>query len=499
MHAHRMVLLICVTALLAVGGWSAPAVSKPRAKAQPRAQAIPANAAGNWLGTLRVSPAVRLRIVFRIMKAKSGALTAKMASPDQGADDIPVDGVTFKNGMLRLEVKTLRGSYAGKLSKNGASLAGTWTQLGNSFPLDMERVARIEARNRPQEPKKPTPYDDEIVSYGNGAAGIGLAGTLTKPRGAGPFPAVLLITGSGPQNRDEEMLGHKPFLVIADALTRRGIAVLRVDDRGVGGSTGDFSKATTQDFAGDALAGVAFLKSRPDIDGAKIGLIGHSEGGLIAPMAAMRSPDVAFIVLLAGPGIVGEQILTLQSALIGKAMGATDAAVAQNRALQERAFALLKTETDAAALRKALRALFEEKPAAAAASVPDARLAAKPVPKSGAPNPAVEAQITMMTTPWFRYFLTYDPRPALTQVRCSVLAVIGDKDLQVPARENAPAIEAALRAGRNMDWAVEVLPGLNHLFQTAKTGSPTEYALIEETVAPAALQRIGDWIEERVR
>ncbi len=266
------------------------------------------NLNGIWQGSLKIS-SVTLRIVFKVTVDKNGSYSATMDSPDQGAKDIPVDSVIYNDGNVKFVVGAVRGFFEGKVDFDNSTIKGEWHQSSMSLPLELKKIDKVEELKRPQEPKPPFPYNVEEVSYENKTAGIKLAGTLTFPKAKGPFPAVLLITGSGPQNRDEELFGHKPFLVIADYLTRRGIAVLRVDDRGIGKSTGKFSSATTEDFAGDVLAGVEFLKSNKNINPKEIGLIGHSEGGLIAPMVAVKSSDVAFIVLMAGPGLPGDQIL----------------------------------------------------------------------------------------------------------------------------------------------------------------------------------------------
>jgi dipeptidyl aminopeptidase/acylaminoacyl peptidase len=342
-----------------------------------------------------------------------------------------------------------------------------------------QSTANSTAQNRPQEPKKPYPYDEEEVGYENKRDGVKLAGTLTLPRGKGPIPAALLITGTGPQDRNESVSGHKPFLVLADYLTRQGIAVLRVDDRGVGGSTGSLADSTAENFAADVMAGIAFLKSRKEINPKQVGLIGHSEGGSIAPMVAAQNDDVAFIVLMAGTGLTGEETLYLQGALILKAGGASAEQLAKQRATQESMFKILKEEKDPATTEKRLheelsRNLTEE----------DKKKAEQ----------AIMANIKRVNTPWFRHFLTFDPRPALQKVKCPVLALNGENDLQVPANENLREIGAALKAGGNKDVTVVRLPKLNHLFQTSETGSPNEYAKIEETIAPVALKTIGDWI-----
>jgi pimeloyl-ACP methyl ester carboxylesterase len=325
------------------------------------------------------------------------------------------------------------------------------------------------------------------VTYRNDAAGITLSGTLTAPSGAGPFPAVILISGSGAQDRDETIFQHKPFLILADALTRQGIAVLRVDDRGVGGSTGSVSKSTTEDFAGDVLAGIALLKSRSEIDARKIGLIGHSEGGLIAPLVAARSDDVAFIVLMAGTGLPGEDILLMQGQLIAKVMGADQKGLEKQRNLQTSLFKVMKTQTDSQKVAAELRQAFKS-------SLSEADLK-----KAGDIDKLIDAEVKKVESPWFRFFLTFDPRPTLAKVRCPVLALNGEKDLQVPPKENLAEIEKALKQAGNTHVTTRELPGLNHLFQTCKTGSVAEYGVIEETIAPSALKAIGEWVQEQVK
>jgi pimeloyl-ACP methyl ester carboxylesterase len=418
-----------------------------------------------------------LRIVVHVGQDSTGRLSSSIDSPDQGAMGLEVDATTFASDTLRLELTRLGASFSGRMSDDGARISGEWHQGGQSLPLALARADSIAPPRRPQEPDRPYPYVEEQVSYPGGAAGVSLAGTLTRPSGAGPFPCVLLITGSGPENRDEMVFGHRPFLVIADHLTRHGIAVLRVDDRGVGGSTGSTENATSEDFAADVLAGLDFLRARPDIDSKHIGLIGHSEGGLIAPMVAGRSEHVAFIVLLAGPGVPGEQILFAQGQAILRAMGKSEQELAQERRVQERLFAIAKQPLDSAAVaarvREAFRAEHIDSVAAAA---------------------QIRASIGVARSRWFRFFLTYDPRPALRKLRCPVLALNGGKDMQVPPRQNLPEIERSLKAGGNRDFETRELPGLNHLFQTCTTGAPTEYASIEETFAPAALDAMTEWI-----
>jgi pimeloyl-ACP methyl ester carboxylesterase len=437
--------------------------------------AKPSDIDGIWSGTLEAG-AITLRIVFHITNTEDG-LTATMDSPDQNAKGLPVTAVTRSGSSLILELKQVGGKFEGKISGDLTTVDGTWTQGGTNLPLTLKRVkdATELERRRPQNPKKPYPYREEEVSYDNKAAGIRLAATLTVPPGNGPFPAVVLITGSGPQDRDESLLGHRPFLVLADYLTRQGITVLRADDRGIGQSGGNFATATTADFATDAEAGVAYLKTRPEADPQKIGLIGHSEGAIIAPMVAARNPDVAFLVMMAGSGVPGDEILVAQVLLISEASGRSHAQAEQSAAEEREILALVKQEKDNAVLEKELREKL-------AGKIPEARLG---------------VQIKALDSPWFRYFVEYDPATALRRVTCPVLAITGEKDLQVPPKQNLPAIRKALEAAGNKNFEVVELPGLNHLFQTAKTGAPSEYAEIEETMSPVAIEKIASWILKR--
>ncbi|MGI8783133.1 MAG: alpha/beta hydrolase family protein [Acidobacteriota bacterium] len=441
---------------------------------------------GVWIGTLDAG--AKLRLVVRITAGADGSLIGKLDSPDQGALGITIDSVTLKNKTLRFELKVIGGVFEGTLDEPGTEISGNWSQGGFSAPLVLKKTDGAPELNRPQEPQKPHPYDEEEVVYENAPARIRLAATLTLPRSAQPVTAVVLLTGSGAQDRDESVAGHRPFLVLSDYLTRKGIAVLRADDRGVGGSTGKVSTSTSEDFASDALAGVAYLKTRKEIDPKRIGLVGHSEGGLVAPLAAGRSDDVAFVVLMAGPGLPGEDILLLQSKLIFAAVGLNQDLVAKSLELNAQVYSILRKEQDPVAAEKALRELW--KTSSATFSETEKTLL-------GFSDAIWEAQIKQVLSPWFRYFLSYDPRPALSKVRCPILAIIGERDLQVPAKQNLAAIESALKEAGHKSYAIRELPGLNHLFQTAKTGAPTEYAQITETISPAVLELIGNWILEK--
>jgi uncharacterized protein len=434
--------------------------------------AKPSDIDGTWAGSVDFGT-MKLRVVFHIVNTEDGLITT-MDSPDQGASNIPTTSTTRSGATLKVEARGIGASFEGKISADLSSIDGTFTQAGSPHPLLLKRVkdqAELE-RKRPQNPVKPYPYREEEVTYDNKAQNVTLAATFTIPQGTAPFPAVLLITGSGPQDRDESLFGHKPFLILSDYLTRHGIAVLRADDRGVGKSTGVFANATTADFAIDTEAGVAYLKTRKEVDPHKIGLIGHSEGGVIAPMVAARSKDVAFIVMMAGTGVPGDQVLVAQGEAIQVASGKNPEEAAKSAAKEREMLALVESEKDQAVLEKKLKEKM-------AGEVPEAQIG---------------LQIGQITSPWFRYFLTYDPATALRKVTCPVLVLNGSLDKQVLPAQNLPAIRKALEEGGNKHFEIAELPGLNHLFQTAKTGSPMEYAEIEETMSPVALEKIASWI-----
>ena len=379
----------------------------------------------------------------------------------------------------------------------------TWSVLLTialpSLGVPMEVASQDQNPPRPQDPVEPFPYVSEDLRYPNPESGNTLAGTFTRPSSGGPFPAVILIAGSGRADRNEALLGHRPFLVLSDHLTQQGIAVLRFDKRGVGESTGDFAAATSRDFASDVLAGVAYLKTRDDVDAEAIGLAGHSEGGLIAPMAAVASEDVSFLVLMAGPGVNGERILQGQRALIARASGVPEQAIARSQQLLNAVLQILKSGTDTERNREAITGIVRA--GLQGASAEDrARLGITDEPSL---ERAVAAQLEQMqvgqlNTPWFRYLLTYEPAQTIARVRVPVLAINGQNDLLVPWEENLDEIEAALVRGGNADFEIHALPGLNHLFQHSETGAPSEFRTIEETWSVEAMELIADWILKTV-
>jgi pimeloyl-ACP methyl ester carboxylesterase len=425
--------------------------------------------AGTWLGTLEL---VSVRVVVNIERDAGGNLGGTLDSPDQGGFGIPLSRVEVSGNLVTLAADSLALVFTGELSEDARQLSGTLLQAGESFPLSLERQpGRLDYR-RPQDPLPPLPYESADVSFASDAPDVTLAGTLVWPSGAGPFPAVVLISGSGPQNRDEELLNHRPFLVLADALVRAGVAVLRYDDRGFGESTGDFAAATSADFALDAQGAVRFLSSQAEFPVATLGLAGHSEGGLLAPLVAREKSEVDFLVLLAAPGVDGKTILISQSRAVAAAQGVPGPELDAVEAQQQAAYACFGApDAPIAALDACLRAALV-----------------------GVTGADLEATLTTLETPWMRYFVTYDPAPVLRQTQIPVLALNGSLDLQVLAPLNLGAIDSALREAENPAVSIRELAGLNHLFQHAVTGLPSEYGSIEETFAPEALTLITDWI-----
>ncbi len=434
---------------------------------------------GIWEGRLQY-PGLELRIVFRIEKSPVGTLTAFLVTPDQDDREVLANRVVYQDRDLHVEVATVGGAFDGTVMETDNVIEGVWTQGRITQPLLLARVGEIFRHPRPQEPRPPYPYDSEDVTFDSPGADASFGGTLTIPEGGRPLPGVVLISGGGAQDRDGTMLRHRPFLVLADHHSRNGIAVLRYDDRGVGESGGDRAEATTADYAGDAEAAFLYLRSRPEIDPAKIGLIGHSEGGLIAPMVAVRDSRVAFVVMVSSPGLPGDEYNYQYEESVGRAFGMSDEIIAAKRDMQERIYAVLLSDDSAqVAAEKISNIMLEADP-----NMPPSRM---------------EGAIQRFVSPWFRFALAYDPGATLSKVRCPVLALYGGKDIQVPAEGNADAVETALRRGGNRDYRVETVPGLNHIFQTARTGLPDEYGKIDETFSPVALDIITEWILDRTR
>jgi alpha/beta superfamily hydrolase len=447
---------------------------------------------GNWEGKIRVGTEVR--VVFHFVKDSSGNISATTDSPDQGVKAIPCSDVSVQGDSIFLKVPSANGSYSGLIT-DSVSIRGKLKQ-GISFELNLKKVDKVAGLNRPQNPQPPFPYISEDIEYDNGAKTLHYGATITIPHGKGPFPAVLLITGSGPQNRDEEIMEHKPFAVLADYLTRKGIIVLRVDDRGVGKSTGDFSKSTTADFAIDAENSLNFLKSRPEVDQKKIGLMGHSEGGMIAPMLAAKRKDIDFIILLAGPGEKISKLVEDQNAALYRSAGINEKAIQSFRPFFQKMVVLINESNDVSTLDKKLESSLNEW---RKNTEPAYVLATTRIYNDSSQKLFIETINGTLFTPWFKYFLQFDPQVYLRQLHCKVLALNGEKDLQVASKPNLAGIKESLQKAGTKKYDIVEVPQLNHLFQTCKTCTIMEYGQLEETFSPVALNLVGDWIEKNIK
>lgn len=442
---------------------------------------------GDWYSALKIG-GTQLRLNLNLVKNDTG-YSGKLVSIDQGNSVIPIAWVKLNGSSFSFKTSVAGIEYDGVVRET--TIEGTFKQNGRPFPMTFgrEKIEKL-VYKRPQEPKPPFSYISEDITFLNSRDSIILAGTLTMPSSGSGFPVVVLISGSGPQNRDEELLGHKPFLVLADHLTKNGIAVLRYDDRGVNKSKGNFGKATSADFATDVDAAVQYLKTRKEIDAKKIGLIGHSEGGMIAPMVAARSKDIRFIVLMAGTGVPGKDIIILQQQLIAKAEGVySEKDMAESAAFTEEIAKIVTSGKD----EKTVSKEFVDFLKASWQKFPDS------TKKIYGTEAVFLMQSAQMNTPWMRFFLAYDPATALEKIRIPVLALNGSKDLQVWPGQNLPAIEKALKKAGNKKYTIKELPNLNHLFQECTTGAPSEYEKIETTIAAVVLDEITNWIRKQTQ
>lgn len=477
--AGRAATALLMAALVSLGGCGSDAAESPDA----------GDLAGSWSGSFFIlGDSVELLVTFE--EADSGGLSSRVSFPAQAIFD--VSAVTEADrDRIEVMVRSLGGRFAGRLRRDGSSIRGDWFQAGGKFRVELVPRSTPPEPRRPQEPKPPFPYLTREVEISHSGGEVVLSGTLTIPEGPGPFPAAVLVSGSGPQDRDESLFGHRPFLVLADHLTRAGIAVLRYDDRGVARSRGDFSMATSEDFAIDAIQAAEYLAGVQGIDPERIGIIGHSEGGIVAPMAAVRSPRVSFIVCLAGTGIPGRDLLELQTRLILEASGVPSPLVALNLRLQRELLAALLQAGDAEGAIEMARQKLE----ASWGGLPGAAITALGL--ASQVNRALEEQVGRVASPWMFFFLSFDPTTAFEEVKVPVLALNGTLDLQVPPEPNLRLIGEALKSGENPNVTTMELPGLNHLFQAATTGLPSEYGTIEETMSPEVLRIVAEWIHRQ--
>ncbi len=425
---------------------------------------------GYWKGQIDLG-GQQLEMAFNIKAAENG-YSATLDVPAQGAFDVPVDKTVFQDNHLQLTLSAMGASYSGTLK--GEAIEGEFTQHGMAFPLNLAKGEKEAPKARPQDPQPPFNYRAEEVTFTNKKEGNTLAGTLTIPEGDGPFPALVLVSGSGQQNRDEELMNHRPFWVIADYLSRRGVAVLRYDDRGMGGSTGEVLNATSLDFSYDAEAAFDYLLNRKEINASQVGILGHSEGGLINFMVAERRPEVAFLVSLAGPAVNGIEVLKEQQAAILRAQGMTEEAVQFSSNANAQLFEVVETSSDRVEADSLLRQLLKG---------------------WGYNEELTEQTVGQMASPWMYYFLKYDPTDAIVKTTCPALLLNGSKDLQVLASQNLPAYEKIIAEHGKTNLTLRELPDLNHLFQHCETGSPTEYVEIEETISPEVLEAIVEFVK----
>lgn len=426
---------------------------------------------GYWSGKLNLGP-TELELGFDIKAAENG-FSATLDVPAQGAFDVPVDKTVFQDNHLQLTLSAMGASYSGTLK--GEAIEGEFTQHGMAFPLNLARGEKEAPKARPQDPQPPFNYRAEEVTFTNKKEGNTLAGTLTIPEGDGPFPALVLVSGSGQQNRDEELMNHRPFWVIADYCARHGVAVLRYDDRGMGGSTGEVLNATSLDFSYDAEAAFDFLRNRKEINASQVGILGHSEGGIINFMVAERRPEVAFLVSLAGPAVNGIEVLKEQQAAILRAQGMSEEMVQFSGNANAQMFDIIEASSSREEADTLLRQLLKG---------------------WGYNEELTEQTVGQMASPWMYYFLKYDPTEAIVKTNCPALLLNGSKDLQVLASQNLPAYERIIAEHGKTNLTLRELPDLNHLFQHCETGSPNEYFTIEETISPEVLERIVEFVKK---
>jgi len=434
---------------------------------------------GNWTGTINAGVS-KFTFVFKLWIDDYKVLKVTLDSPEQDLKNIPVNEIIIKDDSLKLDIRSIQRRYYAVMNKNDLVINGLYIRNGQiNFPLLLKKVESEVILKRPQMPKKPYPYKEEEISFINENDGTRLAGTLTIPDGTAPFPSVILISGSGAQDRDESFFGHKTFLVIADYLTRNGVAVLRFDDRGVGGSSGDHLQATSKTNSEDVIYATGFLRSRNDINKRNVGLIGHSEGGLIASIVASKCPNIAYIILLGAPGTSIEENLYQQNEMIRMAEGESSNMIGLYNSLQKQIFSIIKEEANDSVAAVKLRSAY---------TMNRYQLLSPEQKKD------IDTRIKDLLTPYFKDIIKCDPSPFLQNVKCPVLAITGEKDLQASPTINLAAMDEAFKSGGNKNYKLIELPRINHMMQTCKKGTISEYANIEETISPLVLNTISEWI-----
>lgn len=466
---------------------------------------------GTWQGNLAIRGR-NIPILFHITKDAANQLNAKFDSPRQGALDLACDGVSVVGDSLLIKMKIINGRYAGKLSNDKKQLTGNWYQGVTILPLNLSHISDSLVRfsgeiKRSQTPKPPLPYKSEDVEYDNADKSVHFGATLTVPLPdsgvnyfrAPVYPTIVLITGSGKQDRDETIFDHKPFAVIADHLSRNGFAVLRVDDREAGKTTGNFNASTTADFAKDVETAITYLKTRKEVDTNYIGLLGHSEGGMIAPMVAAKRNDIKFIVLLAGPGVKTIDLMEQQTIDVMASDGRTKEDLEKYRPLYKELVTYILTEKDSAKIFDGASAIFKAWQKKVGDTVVKNTTGVTSAQTLSGYLTNYIRSLRSLSSPWFNFFMQFDPVVYLSQVKCPVLALNGSRDIQVSSKANLAGIEQALKAGGNQHYIVKEMPGLNHLFQHCHKCTVAEYEEMDETFSPEVLGIISSWLKENIK
>lgn len=430
-------------------------------------------------------PHRKILLLADFEKDSNNKINLKISIPTLRIFSIPVNDLLINKNKISFKVNKFKAAYTGVIKIDSNKIVGTWQQEGRRKKLILYREDKFIRLNRPQYPIKPYPYKSLSVKVPNKFDNIILAGTYTYPKGKGPFPSILLISGIGPQDRDETMYGHKPFLVLADYFTRLGFGVLRLDDRGTGESTGNFNNSTTLDFAHDAVSSIKFLKKLKGVDTTKIGIIGFNEGGIIASMVASKLNDIAFIVLLATPGLPGKDILLNQTTILQQKAGVAKKEIQQDIRINKKIFEIIENVKDSSTAVKKLEKVFKKFRRS---------LSKRDIHKRKYSFRVFQKKLKYMLGPWFKFYLKYNPLKSIKDVKCPVLILYGENDLQVSPKGNMEAIENALKKEGNYNVKAIIIPKLNHLFQVSKTGLPKEYSKIKQTFSPDAMKIISNWI-----
>ncbi len=446
-----------------------------------------------WSGVLNAG-GQKIELRLNLIQNADKTYSSNWDIPAQKVKGLASSKTELLNNQLSVEIKMIGASYSGSLNMSGDKVDGAWSQSGMSFPLNMETVKEGQEEKifiKPQTPKPPFAYNVKDFVYEGNETKLSYGATLTYPKEDKKFPLIILITGSGRQDRDETIFDHKPFAVIADYLTKKGYAVLRVDDRGAGKSTGDFSNSTTADFAQDVEEHIRYAKNLPMIDTNQIGLLGHSEGGLIAPMVAVRNKSVSFVILLAGPGVEIGELMAMQNEMVLKSAGISQEAINTYIPLYKN---LMKTIVSINSIQDANAKAIEIVKNWYSNTDKNLVKATTNISSESDINKFATTMSETLSTKWWKYFASYNPQIALQKLKCPVLAINGSSDIQVPADANLKAIELGLKKAGNKKGTTMKFDNLNHLFQKCTKCTVQEYGELENTIEPEVLEYIYNWL-----